>query len=211
MKGTTLTLASKVRSSREVSAVPVVCLGISAGGIRPLKTIFQALPPKTGLAFVVIHHLRSIPTRLPEILSASTEIPVELAADGARIRPDSISVLPSGMELELVDSCFALRPQTRLLGFSNVLTIFLQSLSRSAHPGVAFILSGADADGAAALKSFRRCGGITIAQDPRTAERSGMPISAIQTGAVDDVLPPEAIASKLDRLAHQFRDSAAPS
>lgn len=43
---------------------PVVCIGMSAGAIEPLQTFFRTLNPHTGMAFVVIHHLRQEhPTR----------------------------------------------------------------------------------------------------------------------------------------------------
>lgn len=209
METTIPALSSNVAGLCKPQTFPVVCIGMSAGGIWPLKMIFKKLPANTGLAFVVIHHVRNVPTRLPQLLSAWTEMPVALAVKGESVRPNSVYVLPSGMEIILSDGSFAMRPQTKRHGFSNVLTIFLDSLSKSGHPGVAVILSGVDADGAAALKALRQRGGITIAQEPRTAERAAMPISAIQTGVVDDVLPPEAIAGKLEQLARQFRGSAA--
>jgi chemotaxis response regulator CheB len=187
--------------------IPIVCLGMSAGGILPLKAIFEGLSAETGLAFVVIHHLRNIPTKLPQILKAWTKMPVVFAIDGGFVRPNTVYVLPSGMELALSDATFLLRPQRKRHGFSNVLTIFLESLATSGHPGIGVILSGLDADGTAALEAFRRHGGVIIAQDPRTAERIGMPPSAILRG-VDEVLPPGAIANKLESLAQQFRTSA---
>lgn len=208
MKTTVPALNWNVAGLRKPQTVPVVCIGMSSGGIRPLKMIFKQLSTKTGLAFVVIHHVRNVPTLLPELLSAWTEMPVALAVAGESVCPNSVYVLPSGMEITLSDGSFAVQPQTERRGFSNVLTIFLESLAKSGHPGVAVILSGVDADGAAALKVFRRRGGITIAQEPRTAERPGMPTSAIRTGLVDDVLLPEAIAGKLERIAEGFRDSA---
>ena len=76
------------------------------------------------------------------------------------------------------------------------------------RPAVAVILSGVDADGAAALRAFARSGGVVIAQAPDTAERAGMPLAAILTGAVDHVLPPEAIAEQLERIAREFNESS---
>jgi len=65
-----------------------------------------------------------------------------------------------------------------------------------------------DADGAAARRAFAGCGGIVIAQAPGTAERSGMPLAAILTGAVGHVLPPKAIAGQLERIAGEFNKSS---
>jgi len=187
--------------------IPVVCIGLSSGGLEPLKLIFRKLSRKTGMAFVVIHHIHNVPTMLPEILSTCTPMHVALAVGGQLARPNHVYVLPSGKEITLADGFFALRPRAKRIGFSNVLTLFLESLAISRHPGVAVILSGVDADGAAALKTFRQHGGITIAQEPGTSEVSAMPVAAILTGAVDQVLTPEAIAPELQRTAEQFRRS----
>ena len=189
---------------QQLKTVPVTCIGMSAGGIEPLKTIFRRLPADTGMAFVVLHHLRNVPTRLPEILSTCTRMPVELASGGLIVLPNHVYVLPSARELTLTDSFLALRFQSKPTGFSNVLTILLTSLTESSHRRVAVILSGIDADGAVALREFRQQGGVVIAQKPDTAERPGMPAAAIQTGAVDHVLAPEAIAGRLAEIAREF-------
>src|SRR5262245_12462044 len=108
---------------------------MSAGGIEPLKTIFRGLPADTGMAFVVLHHLRKVPTRLPEILSACTKMPVQLASGGLIVLPNHVYVLPSARELTVADSFLALRFQSKPTGFSNVLTILLASLTKSSHRG----------------------------------------------------------------------------
>jgi chemotaxis response regulator CheB len=48
--------------------------------------------------------------------------------------------------------------------------------------------------------AVKEAGGLTIAQDPSTAERPEMPAGAIGSGAVDLVLSLEAIARELNRL-----------
>lgn len=188
---------------------PVVCIGMSAGGISPLKMIFKKLPANTGLAFVVIHHVRNVPTRLPQLLSAWTEMPVALAVTGESVRRNSVYVLPSGMEIILSDGSFAMRPQTKRHGFSNVLTIFLDSLSKrrpsgcGCHSVRSRCRRSRSPQGISATWWNHHSSGTSNCGESRNA------ISAIQTGVVDDVLPPEAIAGKLEQVAQQFRGSAA--
>ena len=182
--------------------VPIVCIGLSAGATKPLQELFRALSPDTGMAFVVIHHLRKEhPTLLPSILSHCTKMKTELVKPGMSIEPNHVYILPSGAEITISDATLALQPRTMRRGWSNVVTIFLASLTRSNHPGIAVILSGMDEDGSAGLKAFKQHGGITIAQAPRTAMNPEMPDAAIRTGATDYVLPPEAIATQLEKIA----------
>lgn len=183
---------------------PIVCIGMSAGGVEPLLEIFRSLSPQTGMAFVVMHHLKRTPTMLPQILSKSTAMPVQLAEAGLVAKPNRVYVLPSGAEISMADGFFRLGARKKLTGWTNVFTVMLQSLSSSHHPGIAIVLSGADANGAAAIKPFKKNGGITIAQAPESAERPQMPTAAIETGCVDYVLPPRGISQRLEQIAEEW-------
>lgn len=183
--------------------VPVVCVGFSAGGLHPLRAIFRRIRINTGWAFVVIPHLsRKLPTNLPWLISCWTRMPAEIAQSGLVLRPNHIYVIPPGQEIRVEDGTLAIQPRSKSWGWSNVITLFLDSLVRfRTPPGIAVILSGFDADGAAALRAFHRQGGITIVQDLKSADFQDMPQSAIDTGVVDYVLPPEEIVGKIESLA----------
>ena len=198
--------AAYMRNGHE--RVPVVCVGLSSGGLLPLRTIFRKLSPATGMTFVIIPHLsRTEPTILPEMLSHWSTMPAQLADPGLTIESNHIYVIPPGQEILVRDAHFGVRPRSKVRGWSNVITLFLDSLTEWRKPaGIAVILSGVDHDGAAALREFHSKGGITIAQDPKSANHNDMPLSAIGTGFVDYVLPPEAIATKIEQIARDGQD-----
>jgi len=50
---------------------------------------------------------------------------------------------------------------------------------------IGIILSGTGADGTLGVKTIKAKGGITFAQDEKTAQYYGMPGSAIASGSVD--------------------------
>jgi chemotaxis response regulator CheB len=179
---------------------------MSAGGLQPLKAIFKRLSPATGMAFVIASHVhRTHPTYLPWLLSRWSKMPVELSWSGLVPRPNHIYVIPPGQEMTVRAGRFHLQSRSKVRGWSNVVTLFLQSLARERRPpGVAVILSGLDADGAAALADFRLRGGVTIVQELRTAGHADMPQSAIRTGAANYVLPPEAIPAALETIAQAY-------
>ena len=62
------------------------------------------------------------------------------------------------------------------------------------------ILSGAGTDGSRGVREVQCKGGAVLVQDPETAEVTGMPNSAIEAGAIDEVLTPENIALRLVAL-----------
>ena len=82
MGGSVSTPTFKPRRQPRAGNIPVTCIGMSAGGLEPLKMIFRELPAESGMAFIVVHHIRNVPTLLPEILKACTHMPVELASAG---------------------------------------------------------------------------------------------------------------------------------
>ena len=51
------------------------------------------------------------------------------------------------------------------------------------------------------MKAIKAAGGITFAQDEQSAKYAGMPHSALRSGCIDFVLPPDAIARELSRMA----------
>lgn len=80
--------------------------------------------------------------------------------------------------------------------------ILLESLAKEYGSGaVGVILSGAASDGVKGLAAIKAAGGITIVQDPNTAEYRSMPASAVTAGVADYVLPVGEIAKEIARLA----------
>ena len=181
---------------------PIVCIGGSAGGTEAYVEILKHLPVDTGGAIVIVNHISRNPTTLPKFLSRCTTMPVELITSNLRIKPNHVFIIPSNCDLHVLDGKFILDLKSKLSGWPNVITVFLRSLaSHWSGTIIAVIVSGLDADGAAALKEIKNVGGITIAQTPEDANWSDMPESAIKTGHVDYVLSLEAIAQKISQIA----------
>jgi two-component system, chemotaxis family, CheB/CheR fusion protein len=94
--------------------VPIVGIGLSTGGVEPLRTIFKWLSPARGMAFVVVPHLSpERPNRLPQLLSSWSPMPVQEARAGLQVEPNHIYVVPPGDELKLEDERFCLRPRSK--------------------------------------------------------------------------------------------------
>jgi chemotaxis response regulator CheB len=187
MEATARDKKQRSKESGTISKAPIVCVGLSSGGIEVLKDLFGRIHPATGLTFVVIPHLaRSMPTKLPELLNKWSNMPASLADAHSTIQPNHIYVIPPGKKIRVEDGCFDVRPKSKLMGWSNVITLFINSLTEWRRPaGIVVILSGMDADGAAALKDFHRQGGIIIAQEADSAIHPDMPLSAIETGYME--------------------------
>src|SRR5262245_48071286 len=74
---------------------PIVGIGASAGGLEAFTGLIDHLPGTTGMAFVLIQHLDPVqPSRLREILSRHTTMPVLDATQGLALRPNHVYVIP---------------------------------------------------------------------------------------------------------------------
>jgi two-component system CheB/CheR fusion protein len=78
--------------------------------------------------------------------------------------------------------------------------LFMSVAKEYGTGAIGVILSGSGIDGARGLKAIKGGGGVTIVQDPNGAEHSRMPLSALQTGCADVMLPLEGIGPAIARL-----------
>jgi two-component system chemotaxis response regulator CheB len=181
---------------------PVVCVGGSAGGLDAYIRLLKHLPANLGIAVVIVNHLRTVATRLHEILPRYTAMPVELITERLLIQPNHVFIIPEQRDLHVLRGEFRLKPISKPRGWPNVITVFLESLAKHwSGKIVAVIVSGYDGDGSAALRGIKEAGGITIAQKSATAAQPDMPESAIASGCIDFVLSPEDIAQELSKIA----------
>ncbi|HEV8479528.1 MAG TPA: CheR family methyltransferase, partial [Candidatus Eisenbacteria bacterium] len=89
---------------------------------------------------------------------------------------------------------------------------FFRSLARDSQSrAIAVVLSGSGSDGTLGIVEVKAVGGITYAQDERTATHNAMPRSAIDSGSVDFVLPPAEIAHSIARIkSHPYLVASEP-
>jgi two-component system CheB/CheR fusion protein len=156
------------------------------------------------MAFVIVQHLSpDHESALPALLASKTAMPVLEAREGLSLTPNHVYVTPPGVRLTVEQGSLHVGARaSRPRGPLRIIDDLLASLAKSA-PGraIGIILSGTGSDGTRGLQAIHDAGGTTFAQEPNSCAFDGMPLSAINAGCVDHVLPPEAIARKLAGLA----------
>ena len=119
------------------------------------------------------------------------------------VEPNHIYVIPPNAKMILSGGMLQLSPREKVFGKYMPGDAFFTSLAVDrGHKAIAVVLSGADGDGSLGLKAIKAVGGITFAQCEDTAKFDSMPSTAIATGNVDFVLPPDKIAEELVNLSH---------
>ena len=181
---------------------PIVGVGASAGGLEAFTHLLEHLPTDTGMAFILVQHLDpEHGSALPHILSRSTKMPVREATQGTVVLPNEVYVIPPNATMSLSLGRIDLTPRVATRGPHLSIDFFFQSLARERHEGaIGVVFSGNAADGTLGLEAIKAGGGITFAQD-KSARYDSMPRNAIASGCVDYVLPPDAVARELVRIA----------
>jgi two-component system, chemotaxis family, protein-glutamate methylesterase/glutaminase len=200
--------------------IDAVVVGASAGGVEALSALLPALPATLRPAVLIVVHLpRERASLLAEIFAPKCARPIREAEDKAAVEPGTVYFAPPDYHL-LVDRLSSGSGGGRkglpagpivaqlalsaddLVNFSRPAIDVLFESAADAYGGrlLGIILTGANQDGAAGLAAIHEAGGLTIVQQPDTAQASLMPISAIKRSPVDYVLTLEQIAGLLRML-----------
>jgi two-component system, chemotaxis family, CheB/CheR fusion protein len=181
---------------------PVVGIGASAGGLEAFSALLANLPDTTGMAFVFLQHLDpSHHSALEEILSRTTKIPVTQVSEGTEVQRNHIYIIPPNSDMVIRDGILRLSARALTHGQHRPIDSFLISLAEDCGDrAIGVILSGTASDGTSGCLAIKAVGGITLAQDEATAKYTSMPRSAVESGCVDFVLSPKAIAEELARI-----------
>jgi len=205
-KPTSLKSAPNAKRSSIAKNIPgasrsfrIVGIGASAGGLEALSQFFEHVPADSGMAFVVVQHLD--PTKkgmLPELLQRTTTMKVLQVKDGTKVRPDEVYVIPPNCDMSVFHDMLHLLPAASPRGPRSPIDIFFRSLAEDRKErSVGIILSGMGSDGTAGLGEIKEQAGLTLVQDPRSAQFDSMPRSAIAAGLGDIVGSAEELPGKL--------------
>ncbi len=196
-----LSARAKAVKARPESSFPIVGVGASAGGFEAFSQLLKSLPADTGMGFVLVQHLDpDHPSALTELLSRVSPIPVREVRNGVAVEPNQVHVIPPNVNMFISRGILRLRRRPDTSPHRSI-DIFLESLAQDQKTqAIGVILSGSATDGTRGLEAIKAEGGITFAQDEKSARYDSMPRSAIACGCVDFVLTPPQIAQELGRL-----------
>ena len=95
------------------SPFPIVGIGASAGGLEAFRDLLAKLPADTGMAFVLVQHLDPHQeSRLTELLSRATAMPVLEASHGLALERDHVYVIPPNSNLAVAHGHFHMTPRS---------------------------------------------------------------------------------------------------
>lgn len=175
-------------------------LGGSAGSLAVFQTILSGLPRNLPAALVCVQHLSPEGRSAAESLSGKVPLKVVTATDGMVLEPGTAYFAPPDRHVLLTPDGLRVVHGPR----ENNVRPSIDVLFRSAAVGyrsrvIAVLVSGSQSDGVLGLVAVKRCGGVTIVQEPSDASHGELPGQALTKGNIDHVAPAAAIAALLVR------------
>jgi len=200
-------VASCRRWERE--RIDVVAVGASAGGLSGMGELLERLDAWVPATLILVLHVSPRgPSLVPAVLGRRAPVAVAAAVDGAALHLGQAFVAPPGHHLVVRGGVLRLVDGPPVHFVKPSADVLFESAAEACGQHLAsVVLSGTGADGATGTRAVREHGGITFAEDPRTAEFSGMPEAAVATGTVDRALPIPRLGEALRRVLVQGRSA----
>ncbi|DAB38904.1 MAG: hypothetical protein A2023_03610 [Sulfuricurvum sp. GWF2_44_89] len=188
-------MAKKRHPTDAYKNLTIVGIGASAGGFEALLKFIQNIEPSESITYVITQHLDpKQPTMLGSLLQKYSKIPIIEITDTMEPLGNIIYFCPPNFDLVIENSQFSLFvPPLKPYPKPSVNRFFKSLALEKKEKAIGIILSGTGSDGAEGIVAIKQSGGIALAQNEK-AKYFSMPKAAIDTQAVDAVLPPELLA-----------------
>lgn len=185
----------------------IVVIGASYGGLSALQILLPELAPEFPLPIVVVQHRRKeADDGLCEYLRRRSSLPLIEPNDKEKVEPGRVYLAPRDYHLLIEESIFALSTESPVSFARPSIDVLFESAADIYHDRViGVILTGANRDGARGMAKIKAFGGLTVVQDPQSAESRSMPEAAIMAAPVDRILPLAEIAPYLNELCHPIQ------
>jgi two-component system chemotaxis response regulator CheB len=183
----------------------VIAIGGSLGAVDAIKKLCHDLPADFAASIFIVVHIGSAGQNLlAGIFDEQSSISISTAVDGEPLQRGHAYVAPADYHLLVIDDKVRLGRGPRENLTRPAVDPLFRSVGISFGPrAIAVVLTGLLNDGAAGLADVKRCGGITVVQNPADAFASEMPWGALRATDIDYRAPVSEMAALLVELAGQ--------
>jgi two-component system, chemotaxis family, protein-glutamate methylesterase/glutaminase len=169
----------------------LVLIAGSAGSLQVLLSVLMAMGREyPNPVLVVLHRNNLFESSLEELMSIRTNLAIKEVEEKEPILPGVVYLCPADYHVLVEkDFTFSLDYSERVNYSRPSIDVTMRSAADVYGEGlIALLLSGGNADGSDGMAYVQSKGGLTVAQDPETAEVPYMPQQAILRMAVDLVV-----------------------
>jgi two-component system CheB/CheR fusion protein len=170
----------------------IIAIGASAGGLEAIASFFDHTP-LDAVSYILIQHLSpDFKSQMAQILSGHTQLKIVEAFDGIQIESNKVYLIPSSNFMSIkADKLILSDKKGQDRPYMTIDHFFISLAKERGNKAIGIVLSGTGKDGSAGIEAIKKAGGMVIVQDPETAQYNDMPLSAINTGCADFILPPK--------------------
>ena len=183
-----------------------IVIGVSSGGMNAMKVMFSLLPKNFSIPIIIVQHISAhSDSQWIELLNEKSNLNIKEADEKEKIEKGNVYIAPSNYHLLIgKDKTFSLTIDERVNYARPSIDVLFESAADSyASKLIGVVLTGSNNDGTKGLNRIQECGGLTIVQDPKTAESAYMPASAIASIKPDYILALEYIIQLLIKIDTQ--------
>lgn len=181
-----------------------VVIGGSAGSLEVLLKVLPILKPNLDFPIIIIvHRKQGMDSLLTDLLNNKTALKVKEADEKEIIKDGTIYIAPSNYHLLVEkDFTFSLDYSEKINYSRPAIDATFQSAALAYEDGlVGLLLSGSNADGVNGLITINKYGGVSLVQEPKSAQVSYMPDQAILRANVSAILKIEEMANYINSLS----------
>lgn len=185
-----------------------IVIGGSAGSFQAIVKILAQLPKDFSLPVIMcLHRLKHVRNGFVEALSIKSIVQVTEPNDKEFIKKGSVYLAPANYHLSVeLGNHFALSTEEMINNSRPAIDITLESCAYVFKDKlIGVLLSGANSDGAAGMKSIADKGGLTIVQQPSECMIDTMPKAALFITKIDHVLKVNELIEFFAELDEQYR------
>lgn len=153
---------------------------------------------------MVIHIAASGQNLISKIIGRGASIPISTAVDGEALQRGRVYIAPADHHLLVIGENIRLGRGPRENMARPAIDPLFRSVAASYGPRViGLVLTGLLDDGAAGFATIKRCGGVTVVQNPSDTVAASMPLEALRASDVDYRASVSDLAELLVQLAHE--------
>lgn len=187
-----------------------IVIGVSSGGLNVLKILLPALPADFCLPIIIVQHVGAHSENYwIDLLDGMCKLTIKEADEKEIITKGNVYISPANYHL-LVEKDHTLSLSTeQKINFArpSIDVLFESAAEAYKDKLIGIILTGSNNDGAKGIKKIQEYGGLTIVQDPNTAESQYMPTSAISAISPDYILSIEKMINLLIELSNASQNT----
>lgn len=192
--------------NKVIDGYKVVLIGGSTGSIDVLLKLLPVL--RTTLTFallIVLHRRNTADSTLANLFSLKTSLPLKEVDDKDVLAAGTVYLAPADYHVLIEqDGTFSLDDSEKVNYSRPSIDVTFESAADVYGPAlVGILLSGANTDGTAGLTAIKRAGGVSVVQQPETAQVAFMPQHALLNAPIDHVLDVEGMIRFVNALNRQ--------